>query len=90
MLNVPASSLASQLPQGLRMSTKMCSVQINGGSEPARESGLSGEEGLRPEHQAPWHFLNFLPLPHGQGSLRPTSFRALRTGSWWAWPQFGP
>ena len=25
------------------------------------------------EHQvAPWHFLYFLPLPHGQGSLRPT------------------
>src|SRR5256885_6746388 len=21
--------------------------------------------------QAPWHFLNFLPLPQGQGSLRP-------------------
>ena len=20
----------------------------------------------------PWQFLNFLPLPHGQGSLRPT------------------
>ena len=31
--------------------------------------------------QAPWHFLNFFSLPHGQGSLRPTSFRALRTGS---------
>src|SRR5258705_13740299 len=22
--------------------------------------------------QAPWHFLYFLPLPHGQGSFRPT------------------
>ncbi len=22
--------------------------------------------------QAPWHFLYFLPDPHGQGSLRPT------------------
>jgi len=32
--------------------------------------------------QAPWHFLNFLLLPHGHGSLRPTSFSALRTGSW--------
>src|SRR5439155_19572614 len=21
---------------------------------------------------APWHFLNFFPLPHGHGSLRPT------------------
>ena len=24
-------------------------------------------------HQAPWHFLNFLPEPQGHGSLRPTS-----------------
>ena len=31
--------------------------------------------GLCTSHRlvAPWHFLNFLPLPHGQGSLRPTS-----------------
>ena len=27
---------------------------------------------LRAYRFAPWHFLNFLPLPHGQGSLRPT------------------
>src|SRR5690349_678940 len=27
---------------------------------------------------APWHFLNFLPLPHGHGSLRPTSAYGLR------------
>src|SRR5580704_7033404 len=26
------------------------------------------------EDQAPWHFLYFLPLPHGQGSLRPAFF----------------
>src|SRR5687767_15913076 len=26
----------------------------------------------RPLFQAPWHFLYFLPLPHGHGSLRPT------------------
>ncbi len=32
--------------------------------------------------QAPWHFLNFFSLPQGQGSLRPTSFSGLRTGSW--------
>src|SRR6266852_1389859 len=25
-----------------------------------------------PPSYAPWHFLNFLPLPHQQGSLRPT------------------
>ncbi len=34
------------------------------------------------KYQAPWHFLNFLLLPHGQGSLRPTSLSSLRTGSW--------
>src|SRR5437879_13357091 len=28
---------------------------------------------------APWHFLNFLPLPHGQGSLRPTPAYGLAT-----------
>jgi hypothetical protein len=27
------------------------------------------------------HFLNFLPLPHGHGSLRPTRRSGLRTGS---------
>src|SRR5690606_41269290 len=25
-----------------------------------------------PHPAAPWHFLYFLPLPHGHGSLRPT------------------
>ena len=30
-----------------------------------------GERRLRPR-QAPWHFLNFLPEPHGQRSFRPT------------------
>src|SRR6267378_1475147 len=29
---------------------------------------------------APWHFLNFLPLPQGQGSLRPTPAYGLATG----------
>ena len=33
-----------------------------------------------PARQAPWHFLYFLPLPHQQGSLRPTfSASALTT-----------
>src|SRR5690606_16467749 len=40
--------------------------------------------------QAPWHFLNFFWLPQGQGSLRPTSFSGLRTGSWCPWLQCGP
>src|SRR5215207_578203 len=37
-----------------------------------------------PPH-APWQFLNFFPLPHGQGSLRPTfgvSRRIVTFGSW--------
>src|SRR2546422_1975784 len=28
---------------------------------------------------APWHFLNFLPLPQGHGSLRPTPVYGLAT-----------
>src|SRR5690242_21941479 len=28
---------------------------------------------------APWHFLYFLPLPHGHGSLRPTFGSSRRT-----------
>src|SRR5438132_13517176 len=28
---------------------------------------------------APWHFLNFLPLPQGHGSLRPTPAYGLAT-----------
>src|SRR5689334_6649824 len=28
---------------------------------------------------APWHFLYFLPLPHGHGSLRPTFGPSCRT-----------
>ena len=36
----------------------------------------------------PWQFLYFFPLPHGQGSLRPTFFSRLRIGSitLGAWP----
>jgi hypothetical protein len=33
----------------------------------------------------PWHFLNFFPLPQGQGSLRPVltlCFKVLFTGFW--------
>src|SRR6187549_3530389 len=38
--------------------------------------------GLHQHHtrpQAPWHFLNFLPLPHQHGSLRPTFGSSRRT-----------
>src|SRR5437763_6044509 len=30
---------------------------------------------------APWHFLNFLPLPQGHGSLRPTPTYGLRANA---------
>jgi hypothetical protein len=30
------------------------------------------ETGVAILSYAPWHFLYFFPLPHGQGSLRPT------------------
>ena len=33
------------------------------------------------DHHAPQHFLYFLPLPHGQGSLRPTLGSVRMTGS---------
>lgn len=51
------------------------------GSDPARKPHQ--QVLIRPADQAPWHFLNFFSLPRAKGSLRPTSFRALRTGSWW-------
>ena len=40
--------------------------------------------GARGWTYAPWHFLNFLPLPHGHGSLRPT------LASWRTGPVRGP
>src|SRR3954463_15995020 len=35
---------------------------------------------------APWHFLNFLPEPHGQGSFRPTVDQSTfaGTGAWFS------
>src|SRR6185436_11683533 len=49
--------------------------------------GLEVEVGkqLQPhqERAAPWQCLNFLPLPHGHGSLRPTFGAALRTAATW-------
>src|ERR1700716_2982989 len=37
-----------------------------------RDHRLHASSGRRDGAYAPWHFLNFLPLPHQQGSLRPT------------------
>src|SRR5687767_14210892 len=36
---------------------------------------------MRRSHYAPWHFLYFLPLPHGHGSLRPTFGSGRTNGS---------
>ena len=77
-----AAIAGKPLPQLIRVRHRYCVESGPCGSGLARDSDSTGEEFFRPKHQAPWHFLNFLPLPHGQGSLRPTSFRALRTGSW--------
>jgi hypothetical protein len=32
---------------------------------------MSYGDALTARRHAPWHFLNFLPLPHQHGSLRP-------------------
>jgi hypothetical protein len=45
--------------------------------EGSRASKLSHKYYRRCRKQ---HFLNFKPLPHGQGSLRPTRLRCARTG----------
>ena len=47
----------------------------------ARVESQAGEESAR--RQAPWHFLYFLPEPHGQGSLRPTRSSSATT----RWPR---
>jgi hypothetical protein len=36
------------------------------------ESATVGDIGALRGPDCPWQFLNFLPLPHGQASLRPT------------------
>lgn len=30
------------------------------------------DSGAKPQEARPWHILNFLPEPHGQGAFRPT------------------
>ncbi|TNB80017.1 hypothetical protein FHJ31_21600 [Pseudomonas sp. Fig-3] len=42
MLNVPPSSRAGSLPQGVVLTHPSRPTQIQCGSEPARDSGLSG------------------------------------------------
>src|SRR5438552_882974 len=49
--------------------------------ESARSHNGPGAAGPGFGGHAPWHFLNFLPLPHQHGSLRPTfSFSDLTMG----------
>src|SRR3972149_6170626 len=45
----------------------------------------------RRQAAAPWHFLYFLPLPQGQGSLRPTFWATAAAGAprATAWPAAG-
>ncbi|GAB1615362.1 hypothetical protein PSN_1096 [Pseudomonas sp. NGC7] len=78
-----------------RLSHRLYWPETNVGASVARDAPRGRRSILRASHhssptprpsaqradQAPWHFLNFFSLPQGQGSLRPTSFRALRTGS---------
>jgi hypothetical protein len=42
-------------------------------------SGATGKHRPR-DIQCKQHFLNFLPLPHGQGSFRPTALNGLIEG----------
>src|SRR5688572_29049942 len=54
-----------------RTSSKVSAVEsptsVSVGDNDAVFSSMSQAPGV-----APWHFLYFLPLPHGQGSFRPT------------------
>ena len=67
------------------------------GSEPVPPGGRANEPPTPPSAptgQAPWHFLNFLPEPHQQGSLRPILGPA-RAGSrapppFWPFPPAAP
>src|SRR6202011_3495869 len=47
------------------------------------EAAGGSVRGIQPEERcgahAPWHFLNFLPLPHQHGSLRPIFSRSPTT-----------
>ena len=49
-------------------------------SQLPQKAGLPPGRSLSYTAVRPWHFLNFLPLPHGHGSLRPTFPSVLRTG----------
>ena len=49
-----------------------------GTSVPRGALGILGRQDLEVTYAtAPWHFLYFLPLPQGQGALRPTLSLAL-------------
>jgi len=41
------------------------------GAKLAGQGNSGPEKKRRGQSPAPWHFLNFLPLPQGTGSLRP-------------------
>ena len=52
-----------------------------GGSRRARSRAARHSASRAASSSLPWHFLYFLPEPHGHGSLRPTLGRSRRTGS---------
>ena len=53
---------------------------------PARKPTAKEGGGSAPYFSAPWHFLYFLPLPQGQGSLRPTFLPVRRCVGWFDAP----
>ena len=56
-------------PRGSRARPRRCCL-VDAASCASRTS-VSGFGGAGAADSDPWHCLNFLPLPHGQGSLRP-------------------
>ena len=58
-------------------------VKRKRGLDVGARQAILRNSGLCFHRQAPWHFLYFLPLPHGHGSLRPT-FGAWRRTVWTA------
>ena len=46
------------------------------------QAGISAQKIRQSQLNLPWHILNFLPEPHGQGSLRPTRAKRLDASAW--------
>src|SRR5215207_11021237 len=60
-------------PEGRRPAIDSTHPPSSKAEEPAAHMRPALPIRARQSHRdAPWHFLNFFPDPHGQGSLRPT------------------